>query len=149
MSNEHAQWLRDFAAANEGDFDPDQIQRLKDAANEIDELIQERDEARVGCALAWANEAVGDNGASLGSFQISRAYWIDALDYDPSIGGEYEDVKDPDYARRVVVAYLSRYIKKSEHWTDERAARLHNGGPNAMRKKSTLKYWREVRARLD
>lgn len=95
------------------------------------------------------NEAVGDNGASLGSFQISRAYWIDALDYDPSIGGEYEDVKDPDYARRVVVAYLSRYIKKSEHWTDERAARLHNGGPNAMRKKSTLKYWREVRARLD
>ena len=54
MSNEHAQWLRDFAAANEGDFDPDQIQRLKDAANEIDELIQERDEARVGCALAWA-----------------------------------------------------------------------------------------------
>lgn len=95
------------------------------------------------------NEAVGDNGASLGSFQISRAYWIDALDYDPSIGGEYEDVKDPDYARRVVVAYLSRYIKKSEHWTDERAARLHNGGPNAMRKKSTLKYWREVSARLD
>jgi hypothetical protein len=95
------------------------------------------------------NEAVGDNGASLGSFQISRAYWIDALDYDPSIGGEYEDVKNPDYARRVVVAYLSRYIKKSEHWTDERAARLHNGGPNAMRKKSTIKYWREVRARLD
>ena len=95
------------------------------------------------------NEAVGDNGASLGSFQISRPYWIDALDYDPSIGGEYEDVKDPDYARRVVVAYLSRYIKKSEHWTDERAARLHNGGPNAMRKKSTLKYWREVSARLD
>ena len=37
------------------------------------------------------NEAVGDNGASLGSFQISRDYWIDALDYDPSIGGEYED----------------------------------------------------------
>lgn len=95
------------------------------------------------------NEAVGDNGASLGSFQISRPYWIDALDHDPSIGGEYEDVKDPDYARRVVVAYLSRYIKKSEHWTDERAARLHNGGPNAMRKKSTLKYWREVSARLD
>ena len=95
------------------------------------------------------NEAVGDNGASLGSFQISRAYWIDALDYDPSIGGKYEDVKNPDYARRVVVAYLSRYIKKSEHWTDERVARLHNGGPNAMRKKSTIKYWREVRARLD
>lgn len=95
------------------------------------------------------NEAVGDNGASLGSFQISKAYWIDALEHDPSIGGEYEDVKDPDYARRVVVAYLSRYIKKSEHWTDERAARLHNGGPNAMRKKSTLKYWREVSARLD
>lgn len=95
------------------------------------------------------NEAVGDNGTSLGSFQISRAYWIDALDHDPSIGGEYEDVKDPDYARRVIVAYLSRYIKKTEHWTDERVARIHNGGPAGMRKQSTIKYWRSVRARLD
>ena len=56
MTNENAQWLRDFASANEGDFDPDQIQRLKDAAKEIDELIQERDEARVGLALAWAKD---------------------------------------------------------------------------------------------
>ena len=56
MSNEHAQWLRDFAAANESDFDHDQIQLLKDAANEIDELIQERDEARCGAALAWAKD---------------------------------------------------------------------------------------------
>lgn len=95
------------------------------------------------------NEAVGDNGTSLGSFQISRDYWTDALDHDPSIGGKYEDVKNPDYARRVIVAYLSRYIKKSEHWTDERVARIHNGGPAGMRKKSTIKYWREVRAKLD
>lgn len=95
------------------------------------------------------NEAVGDNGTSLGSFQISRAYWIDALEHDPSIGGEYEDVKDPDYARRVIVAYLSRYIKKSDHWTDERVARIHNGGPSGHKKKSTIKYWREVKAKLD
>lgn len=95
------------------------------------------------------NEAVGDNGTSLGSFQISRAYWIDALEYDPSIGGEYEDVKDPDYARRVIVAYLSRYIKKSSHWTDENVARIHNGGPSGHKRKSTLKYWREVKAKLD
>lgn len=95
------------------------------------------------------NEAVGDNGTALGSFQISRDYWIDALDHDPSIGGEYEDVKNPDYARRVIVAYLSRYIKKTEHWTDERVARIHNGGPAGMRKQSTIKYWRSVRARLD
>ena len=56
MTNEHAQWLRDFAAANKGNFDPDQIWRLKDAATEIEDLIQERDEARVGCALAWAKD---------------------------------------------------------------------------------------------
>ena len=41
MTNENAQWLRDFASANEGDFDPDQIQRLKNAAKEID-LLEKR-----------------------------------------------------------------------------------------------------------
>lgn len=95
------------------------------------------------------NEAVGDNGASLGSYQISRAYWKDALKQDPSIGGKYEDVKKPEYARRVIIAYLTMYIKTSEEWTDERVARLHNGGPNWKNKPSTKTYWRSVKAIIE
>lgn len=90
--------------------------------------------------------AVGDKGKSIGPFQIQRGYWQDAIDYDPSIGGKYEDVRDEDYARRIVIAYLSRYCKT---WTDENVARIHNGGPSGHKKKSTIKYWREVRAKLD
>jgi hypothetical protein len=41
MSNKLTQWLRDFASANDGDFDPAQIQRLHDAADEID-LLEKR-----------------------------------------------------------------------------------------------------------
>ena len=90
--------------------------------------------------------AVGDKGKSIGPFQIQRGYWQDAIDYDPSIGGKYEDVRDEDYARRIVIAYLSRYCK---NWTDQNVARIHNGGPSGHKRKSTIKYWREVSARLD
>ena len=76
MTNEHAQWLRDFAAANEGDFDPDQIQRLKNAAEEIEELTAERDEARRGCVLAWAKDEFAPSDADINNAanKIAREY---------------------------------------------------------------------------
>lgn len=85
--------------------------------------------------------AVGDKGKSIGPFQIQRGYWQDAIDHDPSIGGVYEDVKNEEYARRIVIAYLSRYCKS---WSDENCARIHNGGPSGHKRKSTVKYWRKV-----
>lgn len=102
--------------------------------------------------------AVGDGGKSIGPFQIGRAYWIDALEYDPSIGGEYTDCKDEAYARRVVVAYLSRYCKV---WTNENVARIHNGGGAILKKRNsksakerkawdnTTRYWSKVQRHLD
>jgi hypothetical protein len=89
--------------------------------------------------------AVGDNGRSIGPFQIQRGYWQDALEHDPSIGGTYADCKDETYARRVIRAYLSRYVKT---WNDETVARIHNGGPSGAKKKSTIKYWQKVRKHL-
>ena len=89
--------------------------------------------------------AVGDNGRSIGPFQIQRAYWQDGLEHDPSIGGTYADCKDETYARRVVRAYLSRYVKT---WNDETVARVHNGGPSGAKKKGTIKYWQKVRKHL-
>ena len=90
--------------------------------------------------------AVGDKGKSIGPFQIQRGYWQDALEYDPSIGGTYTDCKDETYARRVIRAYLSRYVK---NWDDQTVARVHNGGPSGAKKSSTLKYWRKVQKHLD
>ena len=89
--------------------------------------------------------AVGDNGRSIGPFQISRAYWRDAVEYDPSIGGTYADCKDERYARRVVIAYLYRYCKR---WDDQTVARIHNGGPKGHTKAATIKYWNKVKKQL-
>lgn len=102
--------------------------------------------------------ARGDGGRALGPFQIHRAYWQDAVDHDPSIGGRYEDVRDEQYARRIVLAYLSRYCPK---WTDENVARIHNGGGGILKKKNsksaanrrawdnTTRYWNEIKSKLD
>lgn len=90
--------------------------------------------------------AVGDGGRAIGPFQIHRGYWQDALEHDPSIGGVYGDCKNEAYARRVVLAYMSRYCKV---WTDENVARIHNGGPAGHKRKATLGYWSKVQRHLD
>jgi hypothetical protein len=89
--------------------------------------------------------AVGDKGKAIGPYQIHRAYWQDAVEYDPSIGGTYADCKDHRYARRIVIAYLSRYCKK---WDYETPARIHNGGPKGHTKTATVKYWNKVKNNL-
>lgn len=86
--------------------------------------------------------AVGDKGKAIGPYQIHMVYWQDAIQYDPSIGGTYADCKDERYARRVVIAYLSRYCK---NWNNETVARIHNGGPKGHTKTATIKYWNKVR----
>jgi hypothetical protein len=85
----------------------------------------------------------GDNGKAIGMYQIWKAYWIDACEYDPSLkSGKYEDCRtDEKYARRVVIAYLSRYGKGK---SAKDLARIHNGGPRGHRKDATLEYWSKV-----
>ena len=46
MNHNLANFLRDFAAANNADFEPEQIQNLVESANLIENLIAERDDAR-------------------------------------------------------------------------------------------------------
>jgi len=92
--------------------------------------------------------AIGDGGKALGPMQIHRVYWLDAVDHDPSLvanGETYDSVRDRAYARRVVMAYWSRYAKS---WDSETLARIHNGGPKGHRKAATLGYWAKVRAKL-
>ena len=92
--------------------------------------------------------AVGDGGKALGPMQIHRVYWQDAVQFDPSLvanGETYQSVRDRTYARRVVMAYWSRYAKS---WDSETLARIHNGGPKGHVKRATLGYWAKVKAKL-
>ena len=97
--------------------------------------------------------AVGDAGKAIGVYQIHKVYWQDAVEFDKTLGGSYQDCYDPDYARRVVLAYMGRYAPKNA--TAEDLARLHNGGGGIFKKKkdskawkNTTKYWAKVQKEL-
>ena len=89
--------------------------------------------------------AVGDGGKALGPYQIHRSYWLDAVNFDKTLGGRYEDVRDQAYAERVILAYWRRYAPA---WDAETLARTHNGGPKGATRNSTLQYWHDVRSRM-
>jgi len=87
------------------------------------------------------SEAVGEAG-ELGPYQISPAYFVDAKEYVPELNGEYKDVRCPYYAELIMMAYWERYAPNDKL---ETLARIHNGGPDGLWKKSTDVYWSKVR----
>ena len=94
---------------------------------------------------------VGDGGDSIGAYQIQYKYWYDAVEFDSSIGGTYEDCLDKEYSLTIIRAYWNRYAttKRLGHTpTDEDRARIHNGGPNGYKKQSTKKYWAKIQKEL-
>lgn len=94
---------------------------------------------------------LGDGGLSRGPLQCSRAAWKDALEFDPSIGGEYEDVDSIEYALAIFRAYTNRYAiprRIGEMSLNEAKSRIWNGGPRGHRKSATLNYWAQVKSRL-
>ena len=96
------------------------------------------------------DNAIGDGGKAIGRYQIWEVYWHDAVEFCPSLKGEYQDVKSQEYAERIIVAYLLRYAKGAVDCKDfEQLARMHNGGPKGYKKKATLKYWNRVEKELD
>ena len=89
----------------------------------------------------------------IGWYQILPCFWEDALEYDPNIGGVYEDVaKDKEYAEKCILAYWDRYATEERLGrpvTDEDRARIHNKGPNGYKKDSSIAYWNKVKGELD
>jgi len=85
---------------------------------------------------------VGDEGKAIGPYQIWRAYWQDAVEFDKTIGGKYEDCMNKAYAEKIVRAYWKRYAPKGA--TIEQLARIHNGGPKGHTRSATLKYWKKI-----
>ena len=93
--------------------------------------------------------AVGDGGRSLGPYQIGRAYWTDARQFDKTLPSYERGVKDSLTCRRAMRAYWLRYCPEALNRGDfETLARVHNGGPNGMRVKATKGYWKRVKAEL-
>lgn len=90
--------------------------------------------------------AVGDNGKSISRYQIQRAAYLDAKNYDKSITFSYNSLTNKANADKVVKAYISRYCKENDF---ESWARLWNSGPNWKNKKHlTEKYWSKFKKHL-
>ena len=88
--------------------------------------------------------AQGDNGRSLGPYQISRAYWKDS-----GVPGRYQMVRNKAYAERTMKAYWKRYCPRGLSRLDfQTLARVHNGGPKGARSSRTMSYWRRVQRKL-
>jgi hypothetical protein len=90
---------------------------------------------------------VGDEGKAIGPYQIWKAYWQDAVEFDKTIGGKYEDCMNKAYAEKIVRAYWKRYAPKGA--TIEQLARIHNGGgPRGHLNPNTIKYWNKIKKEL-
>lgn len=87
----------------------------------------------------------------LGYFQITKDYWQDAYDADPSIGGSWEQCQyDKGYGETVIIAYMSHYVPRAVATHNyEVIARCHNGGPKGYKYRSTVAYWQDVKARME
>lgn len=85
--------------------------------------------------------AVGDGGKSIGPYQITLAYWQDAVDSVPLLAevGDYEDCRRCDYAEAIMLAYWRRWCRialADRDW--QTLARTHNGGPRGHKKRATM-----------
>ena len=117
-------------------------------------------------------DAVGDNGAAVGSYQIHKIYvddvnrilkgWkrqvneqIESAEHR-GIGGwfvpySYEDRRNRNYSRDMAEVYLTYYTPLDDDYNIdlEKAARIHNGGPDGWKKKATEKYWLKVKSAME
>lgn len=90
---------------------------------------------------------LGDNNLALGPLQIHRGCWKDAVEYDKTIGGRYEDCANLEYSKKIFLAYQRRYNKYTGGNT-EKMARLWNGGRGGIKSKATDGYWNKVKKNL-
>lgn len=93
-------------------------------------------------------ELVGDHGMSRGVYHIQACY-IKDVNRVYSTKFTLVDRDDPVKAHRIVRLYLAHYGRVYNKTTGkpvtcEVLARIHNGGPEGWRKKSTLKHWKRV-----
>lgn len=78
-----------------------------------------------------------------GPLQITEAFFIDGMEYTPTIVGKFDDVRDIEFATRIVDSYFQRYAPKQ--WIDplnnvDYLASIYNGGPTGPSKNAVKPY---------
>lgn len=96
--------------------------------------------------------AIGDKGAAVGIYQIHPAYVKD-VNRIANTNFKLIDRYDVEKSKQMVTTYLwhygKAYIQKTGKLPDfEVLARIHNGGPDGWKKKSTMRYWEKVKREL-
>ena len=110
----------------------------------IEEIFGALRVVETGGSKSGGRQSTGDGGRAIGPFQIHRDYWVDS-----KVPGRFEDCRDLEYARKVVLSYWRRYCPKALDALDaETLARIHNGGPAGLQKDSTKAFWRKVEREL-
>ncbi len=106
-------------------------------------------------AIEWVEskgkvDAIGDDGAAVGAYQIHKIYvddvnriWEDLFHDDAPVFA-YSERTSRTMSRWMATIYLKHY-----GGTFEEMARKHNGGPQGHKKESTKPYWEKVKARLE
>lgn len=89
--------------------------------------------------------AIGDNGRAIGILQIWKIV-VDDVNRFSNVKYAYDDRYDEVKSREMCKKYLIHYGGKNA--TNEKYARIWNGGPKGHMKNATLKYWKKVRAKL-
>ena len=93
---------------------------------------------------------IGDDGKAYGCLQMHAAYVQDAAEYAGK-DWVHEDAFQRVVAIQIFMAYMARYATEERlgrEPTLEDIARIHNGGLNGYKKKSTEKYWQKVKSML-
>ena len=89
---------------------------------------------------------------AIGIYQIRSAYFKDAQNFDKELSRfTHKDCYNPEVAKRVVWAYMSRYESKALNNNDfQSMARAHNGGCGWRSKANlTNNYWSKVSKQLN
>lgn len=90
------------------------------------------------------SRAVGDQGRSIGPYQITRRFWLDS-----GVAGGWKLCRGRAYSETVMLSYWKRYCPEALRRGDAQVlARTHNGGPNGPIKRTTRGYWLKVKKQL-
>ncbi len=89
--------------------------------------------------------AVGDNGKAIGPLQIHKEV-VDDVNKAYGTSYTYADRKSIEKSREICRKYL--LLHGGVNATNEKYARIWNGGPKGHRKSRTKPYWRKIKSRL-
>lgn len=89
--------------------------------------------------------AVGDNGRAVGCLQIHKAV-VDDVNRHYGTSYTYGDRRNIVKSREICRKYLLMY--GGHDATNEKYARIWNGGPNGHTNHLTIKYWNRVRSQM-